>query len=84
MTNVPAKTQFAACECGAPSIAIPADLVDDAPVACGGCDRIIGSWLGYKSFVSRSIALETHGCSNKPLVCLDPMVQPLEDALTDF
>ena len=81
MTNVPAKAQFSACECGSPSIAIPADIADDAPVFCGGCGSVIGSWLGYKSFVSRSISLEAHGFPNAPLICVDPiMKQPLEDA----
>lgn len=73
MTNVPAKAQFTACECGSPSIAIPPDIADDAPVSCGGCGRVIGSWLGYKSFVSRSISLEAHVFPNTPLICVDPI-----------
>lgn len=84
MTNLPAKAQFAACECGSPSIIIPADIADDAPVSCGGCGRVIGSWLGYKSFVSRSINLESHGFPNTPLICVDPIMTPsAEDALAD-
>ena len=83
MTNLPAKAQFAACDCGSPSIIIPADIADDAPVSCS-CGRVIGSWLGYKSFVSRSINLEAHGFPNAPLICVDPiMSQPLEEALLD-
>ncbi len=74
MTNVPAKAQFTACECGSPSITIPADLADDTPVSCGGCDSVIGSWLGYKSFVSRSITLEAHGLPNTRLICVDPIM----------
>lgn len=82
MTDIPAKAQFAACECGSPSIVIPAHIVDDAPVSCGGCGSVIGSWLGYKSFVSRSICLEAHGFPNAPLICVDPILTPsLEDAL---
>lgn len=83
MTNLPAKAQFAACECGSPSIIIPAAIADDAPVSCG-CGRVIGSWLGYKSFVSRSISLEAHGLPNAPLICVDPILkQPLEGALPE-
>ncbi|PTM41702.1 hypothetical protein [Bosea sp. 124] len=84
MTSVPAKVQFACCECGSPSIIIPADLVDDAPVSCGGCGDVIGTWLGYKSFVSRSISLEADGFPNAMPVCVDPIMrQPLVDALAD-
>lgn len=85
MTSLPARAQFACCECGSPSITIPPDLADDAPVSCGGCDSIIGSWLGYKSFVSRSITLEAHGFPNTPLICVDPiMTQSFEDALAGY
>ena len=82
MSSLPARDQFACCECGSPSITIPANLADDAPVSCGGCDNVIGSWLGYKSFVSRSIGLETHGFPHAPLICVDPiMKQSVEEAL---
>lgn len=84
MSSLPARAEFACCECGSPSITIPADLADDAPVSCGGCNNVIGSWLGYKSFVSRSITLEAHGFPNTPLICIDPiMMQSFEDALAD-
>lgn len=84
MSSLPARAEFACCECGSPSITIPADLADDAPVFCGGCDTAIGSWLGYKSFVSRSIYLETHGYGHGPLISVDPiMTQSFEDALAD-
>ncbi|HEY5795598.1 MAG TPA: hypothetical protein VIU82_11335 [Bosea sp. (in: a-proteobacteria)] len=84
MTNLPAKAQFAACECGSPSIIIPAEIADDALVSCGGCARVIGSWLGYKSFVSRSINLESHGFPKTPLICVDPiLLSSGEDAVAD-
>ena len=84
MTSLPARAIFDACECGSPSIIIPAEIADDAPVSCGGCARVIGSWLGYKSFVSRSINLESHGFPKTPLICVDPiMTLPLEDALPE-
>ncbi|MFA6968662.1 hypothetical protein [Bosea sp. (in: a-proteobacteria)] len=73
MTKLPERAQFAACQCGSASIVIPAEIVDDAPVSCG-CGRVIGSWLGYKSFVSRSITLEAHGFPNTPLICVDPIM----------
>lgn len=83
MTSLPARAEFACCECGSPSITIPADLADDAPVSCGGCDSVIGSWLGYKSFVSRSLSLEAHSFPNT-LICVDPiMTQSFEDMLID-
>ncbi len=83
MTTVPAKAQFSACECGSPSIVIPSEIVDEAPVSCGGCSRVIGSWLGYKSFVSRSITLEAHGLPHAPLICVDPIMRQPFEAMLD-
>lgn len=74
MTQIPGKARFAACECGSPSIAIPATIVDEALVSCGGCSRVIGSWLGYKSFVSRSIGLEGGGLPSASFICVDPIL----------
>lgn len=80
MSSLPARAEFACCECGSPSITLPADLADDAPVSCGGCDSFIGSWLGYKCFVSRSIGREMHGLAHAPLICVDPiMMHSFED-----
>lgn len=82
---MPANHQFRSCECGAPSITIPTAIVDDAAVRCGGCHRIIGTWIGYKSFVSRSIRREIQSVANAPLVCVDPiMTQPLAEPRAAF
>ncbi len=71
---MPVLGQFSACECGAPSIVVPAMVADEAPVSCGGCSRLIGSWLGYKAFVSRSIAREAQRTPLHALVCVDPIL----------
>lgn len=74
MAGTPVLGQFSACECGAASIVVPAMVADEALVSCGGCARIIGSWLGYKAFVSRSIAREAQGMPKAALVCVDPIL----------
>ena len=84
MTYMPAQAQFACCECGSPSIIFPADIADEAAVSCGGCRRVISSWLGYKSFVSRSIGLEAGSSRSAASLCVDPIIaSPLEDVLAD-
>lgn len=80
MAGIPVLGQFSACECGAPSIVIPALVADEAPVSCGGCARVIGSWLGYKAFVSRSIEREAQGLPKAARICVDPILTAgLED-----
>jgi hypothetical protein len=74
MTGTPVLGQFTACECGSPSIIIPAMVADEAPVSCGGGARVIGSWLGYKTFVSRSIAREAQGMPKASRICVDPIL----------
>lgn len=85
MSDLPAQSQFSTCACGSPSINIPAIIVDEAPISCGGCGKFIGSWLGYKRFVSRSIGLEGHGFQHGPLICVDPILTATpEDARAGF
>jgi ribosomal protein S27E len=82
MTDMPAQAQFACCECGSPSIIFPAAIADEAAVSCGGCRRVISSWLGYKSFVSRSIGLEATGARSAASICADPIIAlPLKELL---
>ncbi len=64
---------FDSCVCGAVSVVAPPVIADDAPVTCGGCSRIIGSWLGYKSFVGRALERETGGSARSGWICVDPM-----------
>ena len=64
---------FNSCVCGAVSVVAPAIIADDAPVSCGGCSRVIGSWLGYKTFVSRAIGREAERLDRPARICVDPM-----------
>ncbi|AMJ61765.1 hypothetical protein AXW83_16935 [Bosea sp. PAMC 26642] len=67
--------RFACSSCDSPSIIIPATLTDDAPVLCSGCQGVIGTWLGYKSFISRSI----HSEVPSRLLCIDPIIAPMPE-----
>lgn len=64
---------FDSCVCGAVSVVAPPVIADDAPVTCGGCSRVIGSWLGYKSFVGRALERETGASARSGWICVDPM-----------
>jgi len=65
--------RFDACVCGAVSVVVPQIIADEAPVSCGGCGRVIGSWLAYKSFVSGAIGREAERLARPAWICVDPM-----------
>jgi hypothetical protein len=74
MTGFNGGANYAGCGCGAPSITLPSILSDEASVKCGGCNEIVGTWLGYKTFVSRAIRQEVGDNGRRsPIVCVDPI-----------
>ncbi|MET3890994.1 hypothetical protein ABIE41_002070 [Bosea sp. OAE506] len=73
MADIKTIQAFDSCVCGAVSVVAPPVIADDAPVTCGGCSRVIGSWLGYKSFVGRALERETGGSARSGWICVDPM-----------
>jgi hypothetical protein len=43
---------------------------------------VLGSWLGYKSYVSRSIHAEYEAVPAQPMICVDPIIaRALAEAL---
>jgi len=82
MTGTDGTARFACSACGSPSIVLPAVLADEAVVSCGRCQSAMGSWLGYKSYVSRSIHAEYEAVPAQPMICVDPIIAPaLAEAL---
>lgn len=74
MTGLDRTARFACIVCGSPSIVLPVVLVDDAVVSCGGCQSAIGSWIDYKSYVSRSIHAESAAMPTHAAACVDPIL----------
>ena len=77
MTGMDGTARFACRNCDSPSITIPAELIDSAAVLCAGCQSVIGSWIDYKSFISRSIHSEARASRR---VCIDPIIAPVTEA----
>lgn len=65
--------RFVCRDCGSPSIVIPPRLVDEAPVSCGGCYRVISSWSEYKSRISSLIVSEFDTIPGSSRTCIDPL-----------
>ncbi len=70
MTDSGTSQSFDSCVCGAVSVVAPRIIADEAPVACGGCGRVIGSWLAYKAFVGRELERDSRAPA---WICVDPL-----------
>ena len=82
MAGLNGGASYTGCGCGAPSITLPSILSDESSVKCGGCDAVVGTWLGYKTFVSCAIRQEVGDNSRRsPLICVDPITASSVESL---
>ncbi|WP_411903657.1 hypothetical protein [Methylorubrum thiocyanatum] len=47
---------FACAACGSPAVTWPADPTAEAPVACGGCARPLGTLAAFRAGIERVLA----------------------------
>jgi hypothetical protein len=47
--------EFGCSSCGSPAVELPSPLRLDAPVLCGGCGRVIGTWLAFQAMACKEI-----------------------------